>query len=87
MGATQKLLRFGVFELNLATEELRKDGTSLKLSPQPFRILALLAGHAGQIVTREDIRQQIWGGETYVDFRARDEPVHQADPDHPRRQH
>ncbi len=68
MATTQKLLRFGSFELNLATEELRKNGLPLKLSPQPFRILALLAGQAGQIVTREEIRQQVWGGETYVDF-------------------
>jgi len=66
--ATQKLLRFGIFELNLATEELRKDGVQFKLAPQPFRILALLASQAGQIVSREEIRQQIWGGETYVDF-------------------
>jgi eukaryotic-like serine/threonine-protein kinase len=68
LGATQKLLRFGLFELNLDTEELRKGGIPLKLAPQPFRILALLAGHAGQIITREEIRQQIWGNETYVDF-------------------
>jgi DNA-binding winged helix-turn-helix (wHTH) protein/tetratricopeptide (TPR) repeat protein len=68
LGATQKLLRFGSFELNLATEELRKNGIPLKLSPQPFRILALLASSSGQIVTREEIRQQVWGGETYVDF-------------------
>ncbi len=68
MGATQKLLRFGLFELNLDTEELRKGGIPLKLAPQPFRILALLAGHAGQVITREEIRQQIWGNETYVDF-------------------
>jgi len=66
--ATQKLLRFGVFELNLTTEELRKNGTLLKLQPQPFRILVFLASRAGQIVMREEIRQQIWGGETYVDF-------------------
>ena len=68
LGATQKLLRFGLFELNLDTEELRKDGIPIKLPPQPFRILALLANRAGQIVPREEIRQQIWGGETYVDF-------------------
>ncbi|MGC2112748.1 MAG: winged helix-turn-helix domain-containing protein, partial [Candidatus Korobacteraceae bacterium] len=68
MSATHDLLRFGPFELNLATEELRKHGLPLKLSPQPFRILALLAGRSGQIVTREEIRQQVWGEETYVDF-------------------
>src|SRR5208283_1578043 len=68
LSATQKLLRFGVYELNLATEELRKDGIPLKLPPQPFRILTLLASRAGQLVTREEIERQIWGKETYVDF-------------------
>ncbi len=68
MSATQKLLRFGVFELNLANAELRKGGTPVKLAPQPFRLLALLATRAGQVVTREEIQQQIWGEETYVDF-------------------
>jgi DNA-binding winged helix-turn-helix (wHTH) protein len=65
---TQKLLRFGVFELNLATEELRQSGTLIKLAPQPFRLLVLLAGHAGVVVTREEIQRQLWGKETYVDF-------------------
>ena len=68
MSATQQLLRFGVFELNLGTQELRRSGTPIKLPPQPFRLLALLASHAGQIVSREEIQQQIWGQETYVDF-------------------
>jgi serine/threonine protein kinase/DNA-binding winged helix-turn-helix (wHTH) protein/Tfp pilus assembly protein PilF len=68
LSATQQLLRFGVFELNLGTEELRKDGTPVKLAPQPFAILALLASHSGQLVTREDIQKQIWGDGTYVDF-------------------
>ena len=68
MSATQKLLRFGVFELNLTTEELRKSGTLLKLPPQPFKLLVLLASHAGQVVTREEIQQELWGKETYVDF-------------------
>ena len=68
LSATQKLLRFGVFELNLDSEELRKDGLPLKLPPQPFKILALLASRAGQLITREEIQKQVWGGETYVDF-------------------
>src|SRR5215831_12528351 len=62
------LLRFGVFELNLVTEELRKFGTPIKIAPQPFQVLALLASQAGQIVTREQIQHQLWGEETYVDF-------------------
>ena len=68
MGATQKLLRFGVFELNLDTLEVRKSGAVVKLPPQPFKLLVLLASHAGQIVTREEIETQIWGEETHVDF-------------------
>ena len=68
MDATQKLLRFGAFGLNLDTEELRKDGTLIKLAPQPFRLLAMLASHAGQVVTREEIQKQIWGDDTFVDF-------------------
>jgi DNA-binding winged helix-turn-helix (wHTH) protein/predicted Zn-dependent protease len=68
MSATHRLLRFGVFELNLDTEELRKLGTVVKLRPQPFRLLAMLASHAGQVVTREEIREQLWGEDAYVDF-------------------
>jgi len=68
MSATHRLLKFGVFELNLDTQELRKFGTVIKLRPQPFRLLALLASHAGQVVTREEIQEQIWGEDTYVDF-------------------
>jgi len=68
VSATHKLLRFGVFELNLDTEELRKSGTVIKLAPQPFRLLTLLANRAGQIVTREEIKEQLWGADTYVDF-------------------
>jgi DNA-binding winged helix-turn-helix (wHTH) protein/tetratricopeptide (TPR) repeat protein len=62
------VLRFGVFELNLAREELRKFGTLIKLAPQPFKLLALLASQAGEIVTREQIQFQLWGEETFVDF-------------------
>jgi DNA-binding winged helix-turn-helix (wHTH) protein len=68
VSATHKLLRFGVFELNLDSEELRKSGTLIKLAPQPFRLLALLASHAGLVVTREQIKEKLWGEETYVDF-------------------
>ena len=62
------LLRFGAFELDLGTAELRKSGVALNLPRQPLRILALLASHPGQLVTREQIQQEIWGSETFVDF-------------------
>jgi DNA-binding winged helix-turn-helix (wHTH) protein/tetratricopeptide (TPR) repeat protein len=65
---TQELLRFGTFELNLTAEELRKSGTLIKLSPQPFKLLAMLARRSGQVVSREEIQQTLWGEETYVDF-------------------
>jgi DNA-binding winged helix-turn-helix (wHTH) protein/tetratricopeptide (TPR) repeat protein len=68
VSATQQLLRFGIFELNLATQELRKSGTPVKLSPLPFKLLALLASHAGQIVTRQEIQEQLWGAEIFVDY-------------------
>ena len=60
--------RFGVYEMNLDTQELRNAGTLLKLSPQPFKLLTMLATHAGQIVSREEIQKQLWEGDTYVDF-------------------
>src|SRR5271168_2336637 len=61
------VLRFGPFELNAAAEELREHGTLRGLPPQPFRVLVLLADRAGQIVTRKEIRQCLWGERKYVD--------------------
>jgi DNA-binding response OmpR family regulator len=55
VSATQKLFRFGGFELNLESEELSKSGIAVKLPPQPLKLLALLAGHASQVVTRDQI--------------------------------
>jgi DNA-binding winged helix-turn-helix (wHTH) protein len=63
-----KLLRFGVFEINLDLEEVRKNGSLIKLAPQPFKLLAMLASRSGQIVTRDEIQQQLWGSDTFIDF-------------------
>ena len=68
---THRLLRFGVFELNLGTEELRKSGTIIRLPPQPLQLLAFLASRAGQIVTREDIKERLWSDESELDFERR----------------
>ena len=68
MADTYRLLRFGVFELNLDLEEIRKGGTPLKLPPQPFKLLALLASRSGQVVTRDEIQEQLWGSDTFIDF-------------------
>jgi TolB-like protein/DNA-binding winged helix-turn-helix (wHTH) protein len=62
------LVRFADFELDLRTGELRRDGTSLKLQPQPAKVLVLLVSRAGEIVTRQDLARQVWGSETFVDF-------------------
>jgi DNA-binding winged helix-turn-helix (wHTH) protein/tetratricopeptide (TPR) repeat protein len=66
--AHASLVRFGVFELNLGTGELRKNGLVLGLPPQPFKILALLVSRAGELVTRDEIQTQVWGKGTFVDF-------------------
>jgi eukaryotic-like serine/threonine-protein kinase len=62
------VLRFGGFDLDQRSGELRKDGEIVKLPPQPFKVLALLARRSSQVVARNEIRQQIWTGETFVDF-------------------
>ena len=62
------VIRFDHYELDLATEELRKNGFSLKLQPQPFKILAYLATHPGALVTRQELRDHVWPGDTFVDF-------------------
>lgn len=63
-----KILRFDGFDLDLASAELRKNGEPVKLQPQPARVLALLVRSRGRLVTRDEIRQQIWGDHTFVDF-------------------
>ncbi len=62
------VLRFGVFELDLSKGELRKDGLLLRLQPQPYKVLALLASRAGDLVTREELKSELWGDESFVDF-------------------
>ena len=63
-----RLVRFGPFEANFTTGELRKHGIRLKLQDQPFHILRMLLAHPGELVTRENIRQSLWPSGTFVDF-------------------
>lgn len=65
---TGHTLRFGAFELNVATGELRKSGITLRLRPQPAKVLVLLAARPGEIVRREQLRESIWGSDVFVDF-------------------
>src|SRR5208337_2968412 len=62
------VIRFGVFELSLAARELRRHGMRLRLSGQPFEILAFLLERPGEIVTREQLRARLWAADTFVDF-------------------
>jgi DNA-binding response OmpR family regulator len=62
------IFRFGPFEARTCAQELSKNGTSVRLRGQPFAILELLVSRAGEVVTREEIRQKIWPVDTFVDF-------------------
>ncbi len=61
-------LVFGPFEVNAHTGELRKGGVRVRLSGQPFQILLLLLAKPGDLVTREELREQLWSDGTFVDF-------------------
>ncbi len=62
------MARFGVFEADLDSRELRKQGRRTHLQDQPFAVLALLLERAGNVVTREDLRERLWPADTFVDF-------------------
>ena len=65
---SSSLVSFGDFELDLRTGELRRQGVSLDLPPQPAKILVLLVGRAGEVVTRRELAEQVWGDDTFVNF-------------------
>jgi DNA-binding winged helix-turn-helix (wHTH) protein len=63
-----RTLRFGPYEADLTTGELRRDGSKVSLQDKPFQILALLVERPGELVTREDLRSRLWPADTFVDF-------------------
>lgn len=65
---TRRVFRFGAFEADEATGELRKQGVRVKLHSQPFQVLILLLEKPGELVAREEIRRRLWGERTFVDF-------------------
>jgi cholera toxin transcriptional activator len=65
---SSRVLRFGVFEADLRAGELRKSGIKLRLTGQPFQVLAILLERAGDVVTREELQQKLWAADTFVDF-------------------
>src|SRR3974377_2174849 len=66
--ALRRILRFGAFELNVATGEWRKYGLRVRLRPQAAKVLVLLAGSHAETVTREQLKREIWGSTFAVDF-------------------
>lgn len=62
------VLRFGVFQVNLAAREIRKHGIRVRLPGQPFHLLSMLLEKPGEIVTREEMRRRLWPSDTFVDF-------------------
>jgi DNA-binding winged helix-turn-helix (wHTH) protein len=59
---------FGIFEVDLASGELRKQGVRIKLQEQPFQALVALIEHPGEVLTREELQQRLWPAGTFVDF-------------------
>jgi TolB-like protein/Tfp pilus assembly protein PilF len=64
----RQVARFGPFEVDVRSRELTKGGVRVRLQDQPFQILAMLIEHAGDVVTREQIRDRLWPDGTFVDF-------------------
>src|SRR5215472_8316807 len=64
----RRIFRFGAFEADETTGELRKHGVRIKLHSQPFQLLVMLLERPSELVTREEMRQRLWGDDTFVDF-------------------
>ena len=65
---SSRAVRFGPFEADLSSGELRKHGLRVKLQDQPFQILAMLLEHPGEVLTREELHRKLWATDTFVDF-------------------
>jgi len=67
-GQAKPTIRFGVFEVNPRSGEVRKSGTRIRLQDQTFKVLLALLEHPGEVVSREELRQRIWPTESFGDF-------------------
>ena len=67
-GNSHRIYRFGPYEARESTGELRKHGIRIKLHSQPFQVLMMLLERPSELVTREEMRQRLWGEDTFVDF-------------------
>ena len=66
--STEETVRFGLFELDLRTAQLTRNGTTIRLPQQPLRLLSVLIESPGEIVTREQVRQRLWPTDIFIDF-------------------
>lgn len=64
----KQVVRFGVFDLDTEARQLRKSGSRIKLQDQPFQILSTLVARHGEVVSRDELRQELWRSDTFVDF-------------------
>src|SRR5579862_3806493 len=67
-GNRPRIIRFGAFEFDTGTGELRKHGLRIRLKGQPIAVLTMLLERSGEIVTREELQKRLWPADTYVDF-------------------
>jgi len=65
---SRRVLRFGVFEVDLTSQELHKTGLKIRLRGQPFQVLAMLLEQAGDVVTRDELQRKLSSDGTFVDF-------------------
>jgi Tol biopolymer transport system component/DNA-binding winged helix-turn-helix (wHTH) protein len=63
-----RIVRFGLFEADLAARELRREGSKVKLQDRPFEVLTILLERPNELITREEFRQKLWSADTFVDF-------------------
>src|SRR3989442_412116 len=67
-GSAHRVARFGVFELDVRTGELRKHGSKVRLRGKPLQILQILIEKGGEVVSREELQRQLWPSDVFVDF-------------------
>src|SRR6516225_780021 len=68
LASDAKIVRFGVFQVDLRSGELYKAGLKVKLQQQPLQVLAILLERPNDVVTREELRAKLWPTDTFVDF-------------------
>ena len=68
LGCSQRVVRFGPFQLDQATGELRKEGVRVRLQEQPLQLLQILLDESGKVISRQELQRRIWPSDTFVDF-------------------